>query len=136
MTTEHDRAAAAAADMAATLVDTAVSNLAKLSLEDGKLSVQKLDENQVVAYDLAHAAAAVEAARVMCRYADFGEIESMLARAFVADAVSDIVGRLVGREALWGVDPVTLAGAHDFVTAHRAPQFLEALADQCAKQGT
>src|SRR3954452_20780868 len=130
MTTEHDRAAAAAADMAATLGDTAVADLAKLSLEDGKLSVRKLDENQVVAYDLAHASAAVEAARVMCRYAEHGEIESMLARAFVADAISDIVSRLVGREALWGVDPAMLSGAHDFVTAHRAPEFLEALADQ------
>src|SRR4051812_42265518 len=136
MSADQNRAAVAAVDMAATVVDTAVSNLAKLSLEGGKLSVQKLDENQVVAYDLAHASAAVEAARVMCRYAAHGEIESMLARAFVADAISDIVGRLVGREALWGVDPVTLAGAHDFVTAHRAPEFLEALADQCAKQGT
>jgi len=29
-----------------------------------------------------------------------------------------------------------LAPAHDFVTAHRAPAFLEALADQCAKGGT
>ncbi len=60
----------------------------------------------------------------------------MLARAFVADAVADVVGRLVGREQLWGVDPAQLAPAHDFVAAHRAPEFLEALADQCAKQGT
>ena len=60
----------------------------------------------------------------------------MLARAFVADAVSDIVGRLIGREELWGVDPAVLAPAHDFVAAHRAPAFLEALADQCAKHGT
>src|SRR4029077_14145068 len=44
--------------------------------------------------------------------------------------------RLIGREGLWGVDPATLAPAHDFVAAHRAPAFLEALADQCAKHGT
>src|SRR5258708_13510768 len=72
----------------------------------------------------------------MCRYAEHGPVESMLARAYVADAVSDIVSRLVGREALWGVDPAVLAPAHAFVTAHRAPAFLEALADQCAKGGT
>ncbi len=43
----------------------------------------------------------------------------MLARAFVADAVTDIVGRLIGREDLWGVDPGVLAPSHDFVS--RAP---------------
>jgi (2S)-methylsuccinyl-CoA dehydrogenase len=136
MSTEQERAAATAVDLAATVVDTAGSHLANASLADGKLSVAKLDEHQVIAYDLAHAAAAVEAARVMCRYAEYGEVESMLARAYVADAVVDIVGRLIGREGLWGVDPATLAPAHDFVAAHRAPAFLEALADQCAKHGT
>ncbi|MDQ1476317.1 MAG: (2S)-methylsuccinyl-CoA dehydrogenase [Actinomycetota bacterium] len=136
MSTDQELAAGAALDLAASVVDTAVSNLAQSSLADGKLSVAKLDENQVIAYDLAHAAAAVEAGRVMKRYAEHGETESMLARAFVADAVSDIVARLIGREELWGVDPATLAPAHDFVAAHRAPVFLEALADQCAKHGT
>jgi (2S)-methylsuccinyl-CoA dehydrogenase len=128
--------AATAVDLAASVVDTAVSNLAEASLADGKLSVAKLDEHQVIAYDLAHAAAAVEAGRVMNRYAEHGETESMLARAFVADAVSDIVARLIGREQLWGVDPAVLAPAHDFVAAHRAPEFLESLADRCAKHGT
>jgi (2S)-methylsuccinyl-CoA dehydrogenase len=136
MSTEQERATTTAVELAATVVDTAGSHLANASLADGKLSVAKLDEHQVIAYDLAHAAAAVEAARVMCRYAEHGEVESMLARAYVADAVTDIVGRLIGREGLWGVDPATLAPAHDFVAAHRAPAFLEALADQCAKHGT
>ncbi len=136
MSTEQERAAATAVDLAAAVVDTAGLHLANASLADGKLSVAKLDESQVIAYDLAHAAAAVEAARVMCRYAEHGEVESMLARAYVADAVTDIVGRLIGRESLWGVDPATLAPAHDFVAAHRAPVFLEALADQCGKHGT
>jgi (2S)-methylsuccinyl-CoA dehydrogenase len=136
MSTDQERAASAAVDLAATVVDSAVSHLARASLDDGRLSVAKLDGQQAIAYDLAHAAAAVEAARVMCGYAEHGEVESMLARAYVADAISDIVARLIGRENLWGVDPATLAPAHDFVAAHRAPTFLEALADQCAKDGT
>lgn len=136
MSTDQERGAAAAVELLATVVDTAVANLAHASLDDGKLSVAKLDQNQVIAYDLAHAAAATEAARVMLGYAAHGDIESMLARAFVADAVADVAGRLIGREALWGVDPALLAPAHDFVAAHRAPEFLEALADHCAKQGT
>jgi (2S)-methylsuccinyl-CoA dehydrogenase len=136
MSTDQELAAGAAVDLAASVVDTAVSKLAQSSAADGKLSVAKLDESQVIAYDLAHAAAAVEAGRVMNRYAEHGEMESMLARAFVADAVSDIVARLIGREELWGVDPAALAPAHDFVAAHRAPAFLESLGDQCAKHGT
>ena len=33
----------------------------------------------------------------------------MLARAFIADAVADLGGRLIGRESAWGVDAATLA---------------------------
>src|SRR5262249_6726786 len=130
MGAEQQQAAAQAVDLAAALVGAAVSNLAQSAADGGKLSVAKLDEQHVVSYDLAHASAAVEAARVMLGYAAHGELESMLAYAFVADAVSDIVARLVGREALWGVDPAALAPAHDFVAAHRAPAFLEQLADR------
>jgi (2S)-methylsuccinyl-CoA dehydrogenase len=136
MSTDGNEAAARAVDRAGSMVAEAVSNLAQSSREAGKLSVARLDQQQVVAYDLAHAAAAVEAARVMHAYASHGELESMLAYAFVADAVSDIVARLVGREQQWGVDPVGLAAAHDFVAAYRSPAFLEQLADRCAAEGT
>jgi (2S)-methylsuccinyl-CoA dehydrogenase len=136
MSNEQHQAAAQAVDRASAVVAAAVANLANASLEAGKLSVARLDEQQVVAYDLAHAAAAVEAARVMHAYAEHGELESMLASAFIADAVGDIVARLVGREALWSVDPVVLAPAHDFVSAYRAPAFLEQLAERCASAGT
>jgi len=129
-------AAARAVELAGTAVDRAARHLASVSTVDGKLSVAKLDEHQVVAYDLAHAAAAVEASRVMCAYAGHGEIESMLARAYIADAYADLATRIAGRDAAWGVDPADLAPAHDFVTAHRDPAFLEALADQCAKHGS
>jgi (2S)-methylsuccinyl-CoA dehydrogenase len=129
-------AASDAVDRASDLVGQAVRNLAERSAVDGKVSVAKLDEQQVVAYDLAHAAAAVEASRVMCAYGEHGELESMLARAYVADAIADIVSRLVGRDQLWGTDPALLAPAQAFVTAHRAPAFLEQLADECAKHGT
>jgi (2S)-methylsuccinyl-CoA dehydrogenase len=135
MTAELD-AAAQAVDLASAAVDTAARRLASLSTDDGKLSVAKLDQHQVLAYDLAHAAAAVEASRVMCGYGELGEMESMLARAYIADAFADIVSRLIGRDTLWGVDPATLSPAQAFVSAHRDPAFLEELADQCAKHGT
>src|SRR5689334_14517819 len=129
-------AAAQAVDLLSAAVDTAARHLASLSTADGKISVAKLDQHQVLAYDVAHAAAAVEASRVMCAYGEQGEMESMLARAYIADAFADIVSRLIGRDTMWGIDPATLAPASAFVTAHRDPAFLEQLADQCAKHGS
>ncbi len=129
-------AASAAVDIAQTVVDTAAHALAHQSSDNGKLSVARLDQHQVVAYDLAHAAAAVEGSRVMCRYGEHGEMESMLARAYVADAIHDVATRTMGRSAAWEVAPDALAGAMPFVAEHRAPAFLEGLADQCVKHGS
>jgi len=130
------RAASAAVDLAATVVDTAVRRLAEVSSENGKLSVAALDRHQAIAYDLAHAAAAVEGSRVMCGYGEHGEVESMLARAYVADAVHDVATRALGRSQAWGAERDALAGAMPFVSEHRAPEFLETLADQCVKHGS
>ena len=60
----------------------------------------------------------------------------MLARAYVADAVHDVASRVLGRSPPWNVERDALAGAMPFVAEHRAPEFLESLADQCVKHGT
>jgi (2S)-methylsuccinyl-CoA dehydrogenase len=83
-------AAAAAAERAAQVVDAATRQLAQLSSADGRLSLSRLDEHQVLAYDIAHAASAIEGSRVMLDYGAHGEQESMLARAYVADAIWDV----------------------------------------------
>ncbi|HEX5095096.1 MAG TPA: acyl-CoA dehydrogenase family protein [Acidimicrobiia bacterium] len=129
-------AARAATKILAEAVDQASRHLAELARDGDKISVPKLDEHQIFAYDLAHVAAAAEASRVMCEYAEHGELESMLARAFVADAVADVVGRILGRTSEWQIDPALFSPAGPFVEEHRAPAFLEALAEQCAKHGT
>jgi (2S)-methylsuccinyl-CoA dehydrogenase len=129
-------AAAAAVDRAAEIVDTATTTLARASSEDGRLSVAKLDRHQVLAYDLAHAASALEGCRVMLAYGEHGELESMLARAFIADAIADLGAKVLGRDALWGVDLETLDDALPFVAAHRSPQFLEAVAATLPASGT
>ena len=129
-------AARAATDAIAGVVEQAAGTLATAAVEGGKISVAKLDEHQVLAYDLAHAAAAVEGSKVMCGYGELGEIESMLARAYVADAIVDVTTRMIGRGSEWGVDPSALAPAADFVAAHRAPAFLSELGEQCAKHGS
>src|SRR6185437_9728555 len=61
-----------------------------------------------------------------------GDVEGRIACAFVADAVADLVARLVGREAAWGVSAADLAAAGPFVNAHRDPKVLAAL---CGEQG-
>lgn len=133
---EHLTAAAAAVDSVADIVATATQHLAEASSEDGRISVEKLDHHQVVAYDLAHAASAVEGCRVMLDYAGHGELESMLARAFIADAVADVVARVIARDELWGIDLAVLAPGRPFVAAHRSPEFLEELAGQLPRHGT
>src|ERR1700681_815933 len=122
------QAASSAVDVAQAVVDAAVRALAQRSCDNGKLSVALLDQHQAVAYDLAHAAAAVEGSRVMCRYGEHGAVEHMLACAYVADAIHDIANRMTGRSAAWDVEPNALAAAMPFVTEHRAPAFLAGLA--------
>ena len=134
--TDTHAAAIAAVDAAGTLVDAAVRHLANAASDNGRISVSKLDLHQVVAYDLAHAAAAVAGSRVMLEYAQHGDLEAKLSYAYIADVFADIASRLVGRDGLWGVNPGDLAVAHDFVAAHRDPEFLAALADELPRHGT
>ena len=129
-------AAAAAVDAAAELTTTAAEHLSRAAAEDGRISVAKLDRHQVLAYDLAHAASALEGCRVMLDYGGRGEFEGMLAGAFVADVVADVAGRIVARDEVWGASPDVLRPALDFVADHRSPEFLESIAARLPKQGT
>ena len=54
--TDQLPAAAAAVDCAADVVAAATAHLARAATVDGRISVAQLDEHQVLAYDLAHAA--------------------------------------------------------------------------------
>ncbi len=87
------------------------------------------EANQVLAYELAHAAAAAAVARSALRYGARGEVEAALCCAFVADAMSDVAGRLAGREALFGVAEGWLAPASAFLAAARDPSFVASLAE-------
>ena len=133
---ENLTAASAAIDVAARIVDRAAHTLAEQSRDGDRISVAKLDEHQAVAYDLAHAASAVEGCRVMVDYGAYGELEESLALAFVADAISDLGARLLGREASWGAEPGALTAVLEFVGRYRDPVFLAGLADQVAIAGT
>jgi (2S)-methylsuccinyl-CoA dehydrogenase len=129
-------AAASAVDAAAGVIGSSAESLSRASADGDRISVAKLDRHQVLAYDLAHAASALEGCRVMLDYGGHGELESMLARAFVADVVADLGARLVARDEVWGADSAVLERAHDFVAEHRSPEFLEHVAAQLPRHGT
>ena len=120
MPTAPDLAAAGGAvDLAQRLVDQACDSVRERG---------GIDANQVVAYDVAHAAAAVATARATLEYGARGEVEARIAAAFVADVVADLVGRVAGRESLWGVEPGWDAPAGAFLRSQRDPAVLAALA--------
>jgi (2S)-methylsuccinyl-CoA dehydrogenase len=87
-----------------------------------------IDANQVVAYDLAHAAAAVATARSALLYGEKGAVEASIASAFVADVVADLAGKVVGREELWGVEAGWADPVAGFLRAQRDPAVLAGLA--------
>jgi (2S)-methylsuccinyl-CoA dehydrogenase len=88
-----------------------------------------VDAEQVLAYDLAHAASAIETARGLLDYGQKGGVEAAITAAFVADAVGDLAARTWGREALWGISPSAFDTTRAFVAAYRDPDFLAGLAD-------
>ncbi len=109
-----------AIELAAAVVRSAVARLAETG---------SVDADQVLAYDIAHAAAAVETARSMLDYGAKGDDEGGLTCLFVADAIADLGSKLWGREAMWGVAADALDGARDFVAAWRDPAVLASFAE-------
>ena len=135
MNTPDLNAASEAVAVAREVCRKAAAHLAEVSSEEGRISVAKLDRHQLLAYDLAHATAGIEGAAVMCDYGNHGGLQARLACLFTAEAISDLVARLVGREAEWGVSAMDLAPAGEFVNAHRSPEFLEDVAEEIARHG-
>src|SRR5262245_7884297 len=94
------------------------------SVVEGAFRHLAADADQVVAYDLAHAAAAVENARAVLDYGENGDEEARIACAFVADAIHDVATRLLGREGEWGAEQGSLDSALAFARPYRSPEFL------------
>jgi len=115
--------AGAAVELAATVVAGAARRLAGSG---------DLDAEQVLAYDLAHAAAGLSTARSALGYGVTGSDEARIACAFVADVLADLTTRTVGREAAWATTPQWMEPAASFVSQYRHPRFL---ADLCGVEG-
>ena len=119
MTAPDLHAAADVIDLAQRVVGKAIRHLAA---NGGP------DRHQTLAYDLAHASAQVETARSLLDYGGKGEVEAKITCAFTADMAHDLIGRLLGRETMWGLDADPMAGAHSFMVAYRDPAFVASLA--------
>jgi (2S)-methylsuccinyl-CoA dehydrogenase len=111
-------AAAAALELAQDVVAGGLRRLKELGGPDAA---------QVLAYDLAHAAAGVATARSSLDYGAKGPDEARLTCAFVADTLHDLATRLIGRERWWGAEPDALEPATEFVATYRDPEFLASL---------
>ncbi len=112
--------AASIVELASGVVERAVSQLAATGGPDAQ---------QVLAYDLAHAASAVETARSLIDYGAKGDVEAALTCAFVADMAHDVISRVMSREDVWGVQLSAFDAARDFVATYRRPAFLASLAE-------
>lgn len=78
-------------------LDLFLAYLTKQSVENGKISILKLDQNQVLAVDITWIQSEILAAKQIADYAQKigGDLEGHLADFFVADILQDISTRLV-----------------------------------------
>jgi (2S)-methylsuccinyl-CoA dehydrogenase len=113
----------AAADAVAVAQSVVDAGVAALATAGGP------DRAQVLAYDVAHAAAAVRTAEAVLGYGSYGDTEGRIACAFAADALADLASRTAGRAGQWGVTADWMSPAEGFVTTFRDPSFLATLAE-------
>lgn len=85
------------------------------------------DARQVMAYDFAHATAAVEMSHTLLDYGAKGDTEARIACAFAADAIGSLAATVFGNEAEWGVEPGALDSTRDFVGTYRSSDFLRSI---------
>ncbi len=111
--------AAAALDAASAVITQGIRHLA---------ATGSVETDQVLAYDLGHAAAAVETGRSMIDYGAKGSVEGQLTCVFIADVIADLAAKLWSRESVWGVEVGALDSSRPFVAQWRDPAVLSALA--------
>ncbi len=120
MTAPDLAAAATVIDLAQRVVDTSTAKLA---------AAASIDDHQVLAYDLAHAASAVATAKGLLDYGAKGDLEGRITCAFVADAVADLAAKIFGQEANWSVEVGALDGARSFIGTYKAAEFLAGITE-------
>ena len=92
-------------------------------------SSRDLEHDQLLAYEIAHLAAAVEAARASLDYARKGEVEAMIGFAFIADAAREMASKLAFRTNDYGTDLHLDEELAHFVTTYADPTHLASIAE-------
>ena len=113
------------------VVDAAAARLAADSAKDGRIDIELMDREQLVAYDLSSLTSQVAAAEEMLAYGEGGELPTMLTVAFAGDVAAELGARMDGREAAWGAGRGWLSDAgREALVLARSPELLEAIADK------
>ncbi len=117
------------AEAALSIAEAAVNKTISFLKASGEgISVgQLIDQNQVVCYELSHAAAGVKIASSVLEFGSFGDAEAAYACVFAADAVWDLGSKIWGRESEWGLSPGELDDTREFVAKWRDPKVLAAV---------
>ena len=114
------------------VVDAALGRLAKDSAKDGRISVELMDREQQLAYDLASAASRVAAAEQMLSYGEQGDLQAQLTLAFAGEMAADLTSRMAGRQADWALAADAAWNGDAFRSAFAAARdtaLLESLGD-------
>jgi len=125
-------------DLIAAVTDaltTASRHLASVCTVDGRIDGARLDEHQTAAYDLASLSSALVAARALSDLGTPDELQSRLALVAAADVAADLLGRVAGREADYGLEPDALAAASKALAAGRDIALLEEVGEQVLATG-
>ncbi len=88
------------------------------------------DQQQVLAYDLAHIASGVESSRAVLDYGAKGKIEGKLVCVFIADVVHDLASKTFARELEWDVEAGAMDELRAFATKYRNPDFVASVATE------
>ncbi|MFN2557234.1 MAG: acyl-CoA dehydrogenase family protein [Nitriliruptorales bacterium] len=122
------------------VTDRAASHLAAQTVESGRVSVSRMDEQQAILYDFASVASAVAATEELVDHGERGEREARLALACAADVLADLLGRAAGRWPSWvgeSADELSLwdANVSSALAEGRDPMLLEAIAEDVLRTG-
>ena len=119
------------------IVSDALQYLHEICSAGGKLSVSKLDDHQHVIYELSFAAAEVQGAQALLKFAaTAGEFEQALADVACADCLAGVVERIGRNPGEFGVDEPTLpASVQEFMRDKRSTLNLVRLGSEIADRG-
>ena len=117
------------------LLQVASRRLADHCTVDGRIDGARLDAHQAVAYDLASVSSSLAAARALADLGNPDQLQARLALVAAADVAADLLARIAGREAAFGLERDPLAGVAAALAAGRDATLLTAVGDAVLATG-